>query len=62
VGHTSHAVEARVERAARERPEPVAEARLTVVGLAAYGARPTRVPPAMREAIEAFEGLAGGTP
>lgn len=55
LGRSSHAVEARLERVGAE-PAHLADARLVVVGLAAYGGRPTRVPEAMRAAIEGFEG------
>ena len=58
LGRTSHTVEARMERVGGEGAAHVADARLVVVGLAAYGGRPSRVPEAMRESIAAFEGLA----
>ncbi len=58
LGRTSHAVEARIERAGPGEPEHVADARLMVVGLSEYGGRPTRVPAPMRDAIAAFEGTA----
>ena len=35
----------------------IADATLVLVGLAAYGGRPSRVPGAMRDAIAGFEGL-----
>ena len=57
LGRTSHTVEARMERVG-EGAAHVADARLVVVGLAAYGGRPSRVPEGMREAIAAFEGPA----
>lgn len=58
LGRTSHTVEARMERLGDDGPAHVADARLVVVGLAAYGGRPSRVPAGMRDAIAAFEGLA----
>ena len=58
LGRTSHTVEARMERVGGEGAAHVADARLVVVGLAAYGGRPSRVPEEMRESIAAFEGLA----
>lgn len=61
VGRTSHTVEARIERLDPDGPAPILEAWLTIVGLAGYGARPSRVPDDMRAAIESFEGLEGGS-
>ena len=57
LGRTSHVVQARLERTGGDGPAHVADARLVVVGLAAYGGRPSRMPADMREAIAAFEGL-----
>lgn len=58
LGRTSHVVQARLERTGDDGPAHVADARLVVVGLAAYGGRPSRMPAGMRDAIEAFEGPA----
>jgi acyl-CoA thioester hydrolase len=59
VGRTSHTIEVRIERLDAEGEGTlVAGGRLTVVGVAEYGGRPSRVPAEMREAIEAFEGAA----
>lgn len=55
IGRSSHSMELRLERLGEE-PAALAEARLVIVGVAAYGGRPTRVPERMREAIAAFEG------
>jgi acyl-CoA thioester hydrolase len=54
LGRTSHELEVRLERLGRA-PAPLAEARLTIVGLQAYGGRPSAVPEEMRRAILAFE-------
>lgn len=61
LGRTSHVMELRMERLG-ERPAHLADARLTIVGLAAYGGRPSRVPEGMREAVQAFEGPVPGRP
>lgn len=53
VGRSSHAVHVSI---ARDGGGRVAEARLVVVGVSSYGGRPTRVPDALRAAIDAFEG------
>jgi acyl-CoA thioester hydrolase len=59
VGRTSHTIEVRMERLDGDgEGSLVAAGRLTVVGLREYGGRPSRMPPEMREAIEAFEGAA----
>lgn len=55
LGRSSHVVEVRLERVGEE-PAHVADARLAIVGLSAYGGRPSRMPGATREAIAAFEG------
>jgi acyl-CoA thioester hydrolase len=56
LGRTSHTIEVRIERVgAGEAPEHVADARLVVVGLDAYGGRPSRMPDSMRRAIERHE-------
>jgi acyl-CoA thioester hydrolase len=55
IGRTSHTLEARMERVAGEGGELLAEARLTIVGLAAYGGRASRMPEEMRAALAAFE-------
>jgi YbgC/YbaW family acyl-CoA thioester hydrolase len=55
VGRSSHTMELRMERLAGG-PAGVAEARMVIVGLAAYGGRPSRMPDDMRRAIEGFEG------
>jgi acyl-CoA thioester hydrolase len=60
LNRTSHEVEARLERLTADGPVHLADARLLIVGLADYGGRPTRIPAPMREAVTAFEGLAGG--
>lgn len=56
IGRTSHTTQVRIDRlgtgGAREH---VADARLVVVGLEAYGGRPSRMPDEMRRAIERFE-------
>jgi acyl-CoA thioester hydrolase len=61
LGRSSHTMEARLERIADGEPggAPIATATLVLVGLAGYGGRPSRVPEAMRVAIEGFEGAAG---
>lgn len=59
LGRTSHAARVLIARAGDGAPEPVAEAVLSIVGLAEYGGRPSRMPATMREAIAAFEGPAG---
>lgn len=58
VGRTSHVVQARMERVGGEGAAHLADATLTLVGLASYGGRPSRVPEAVRDAIAAFEGSA----
>jgi acyl-CoA thioester hydrolase len=59
VGRTSHTIEVRMERLDDDGEGTlVAGGRLTVVGLAAYGGRPSRMPAEMREAFETFEGAA----
>ena len=55
VGRSSHTMELRMERLGAEAAH-VAEARMVVVGLEAYGGRPSRMPEVMRRAIEGFEG------
>lgn len=60
LGRSSHAMDVRVERTGGDGPAHVADAALVLVGLAAYGSRPSRMPAAMREAIAAFEGLEPG--
>jgi YbgC/YbaW family acyl-CoA thioester hydrolase len=57
VGRTSHVLELRMERCGAS-PAHVADARMVIVGLSAYGGRPSRMPATMRDAILAFEGLA----
>ena len=59
VGRTSHNVEVRIERVGADGPEHVADAGLVIVGLAAYGGRPSRMPDDMRDALVAFEGIEG---
>ncbi len=61
LGRTSHTLELRMERLGAE-PAHVADARLVIVGLAAYGGRPSRMPAPMRDAILVFEGLGPGSP
>jgi acyl-CoA thioester hydrolase len=57
IGRTSHTAQVRIDRlGAGDTREHVAEARLVVVGLGAYGGRPSRMPDEMRRAIETFEG------
>jgi acyl-CoA thioester hydrolase len=57
VGRTSHTAQVRIDRLGADGArEHVADARLVVVGLAAYGGRPSRMPDHMRRAIEEFEG------
>ncbi len=56
LGRSSHTVQARMERLGDDGPVHLADATLVLVGLGAYGGRPSRVPEAMREAIAAFEG------
>lgn len=56
LGRSSHTVELRLERTGPE-PAHVGDARLVIVGVAAYGGRPSRMPGAMRDAIAAFEGI-----
>lgn len=59
LGGSSHTLEVRFERLDGDgRGEPAAAARVTVVGLEAYGGRPSRMPESMREAMTAFEGAA----
>lgn len=57
LGRIRHAMTARMERVGDGAPEHLADARLELVGLAAYGGRPSRVPDAMRDAVTTFEGL-----
>lgn len=57
LGRIRHTMTARMERVWGDRSEHLADARLELVGLAGYGARPSRVPAAMRDAIVAFEGM-----
>ena len=57
LGRTSHTISARMERVGDGEPLHVADATLVIVGLGAYGGRPSRVPDEMREAITAFEGI-----
>lgn len=60
LGRSSHTMEARLERVGEgDAGVPLATATLVLVGLAGYGGRPSRVPEAMRAAIEGFEGAAG---
>lgn len=56
LGRTGHVVGVGI-RATGDEGREVARARLSVVGLAAYGGRPTRMPDGMRRAIADFEGL-----
>ncbi|MEQ9337729.1 MAG: thioesterase family protein [Miltoncostaeaceae bacterium] len=58
LGRTSHTAQVLIARPGDAGPEPVAEARLVIVGLDGYGGRPSRMPGGMRDAIAAFEGLA----
>jgi acyl-CoA thioester hydrolase len=60
LSRVSHTFEARLERVGEDGTEHLADARLVIVGVAAYGGRPSRVPAAFREAVAAFEGLPGG--
>ncbi|WP_217913355.1 acyl-CoA thioesterase [Miltoncostaea marina] len=60
LGRSSHTMAVRIERLGGEGPARVADAQLVVVGVAAYGARPSRMPASMRGAIAAFEGLEPG--
>ena len=62
LGRTSHTISARMERVGDGEPLHVADATLVIVGLGAYGGRPSRVPDEMREAITAFEGIDGEAP
>ncbi|HMM49594.1 MAG TPA: hotdog domain-containing protein [Miltoncostaeaceae bacterium] len=57
VGRTSHTVDVRITRPGEDGPESIADARLVIVGLAAYGGRPSRMPDDMRRALCEFEGL-----
>jgi acyl-CoA thioester hydrolase len=58
LGGSSHRYEVRLERISGGPPAHLADAMLTIVGVGGYEApRPTRMPPAMREAIAGFEGL-----
>lgn len=54
---SSHAVSARIERVGDGDPLHIADATLVIVGLAAYGRRPSRIPDTMRDAIAGFEGI-----
>ncbi len=56
LGRSSHSMELRMERTGRE-PAHIGDARLVIVGLGAYGGRPSRMPAGMRDAIAAFEGI-----
>lgn len=56
LGRTSHTLALRMERLGPE-PAHVADARMVIVGLSAYGGRPSRMPVSMRDAILAFEGI-----
>lgn len=56
LGRSSHTMQVRMERTGDG--VHIADATLVLVGLAAYGGRPSRVPDAMREAITGFEDLA----
>lgn len=57
IGRSSHTMEVRIDRLGADgAAQPVAEARLVVVGLAGYGGRPSRMPAELRAALEAFEG------
>ena len=56
LGRSSHTLELRLERIGDD-PAHVADARLVIVGLAAYGGRPSRMPAPMREAISAWDGV-----
>jgi len=62
LGRSSHTISARMERVGDGDPLHVADATLVIVGLGAYGGRPSRVPDTMREAITAFEGIDGEAP
>ena len=62
LGRSSHTISARMERVGDGEPLHVADATLVIVGLGAYGGRPSRVPDTMREAITAFEGIDGEAP
>lgn len=61
MGRSSHTVRARMERLGPDGPAHLADATLVLVGVGAYGGRPSRVPEAMREAIAAFEGPGPGS-
>lgn len=58
LGRSSHTMEVRMERTGDGEGAHLADASLVLVGLAEYGGRPSRVPDAMRDAIQGFEGLA----
>lgn len=60
LGRSSHEIEVRLERLG-DAPGLLAEGRLTVVGVAGYGGRPSPVPDGMRAAIGGFEGLGAAT-
>ena len=51
-----HLLALRMERLGPE-PAHVADARMVIVGLSAYGGRPSRMPATMRDAILAFEAI-----
>jgi acyl-CoA thioester hydrolase len=59
LGRTSHTLDLRMERLGPD-PAHVGDARLVIVGLSAYGGRPSRMPATMRDAILAFEDLGPG--
>jgi acyl-CoA thioester hydrolase len=60
LGRTVHTMQARLERLTDAGSQHLADARLVIVGLAAYGGRPSRMPAVMHDAVAAFEGLPGG--
>ena len=61
LGRSSHSLALRMERLGPSAAH-VGDARLTIVGLASYGGRPSRMPAAMRGAIAAFEGIGAEGP